>query len=87
MDFHGYPSSLHKCLHPSMDTPQLLESWYHALFWPFAYVPSSVSHVEMTHVVPTHFAYLLVLMLALQMVPLSPSSSYELVLLCTPIFS
>ncbi len=31
VDFHGYPSSLHKCLHPSMDTPQFLESWYHAL--------------------------------------------------------
>ncbi len=26
VDFHGYPSSLHKCPHPSMDAPQPLES-------------------------------------------------------------
>jgi hypothetical protein len=32
VDFHGYPSNLHKCPHPSMDALQPLESWYHALF-------------------------------------------------------
>jgi hypothetical protein len=26
VDFHGYPSILHKCPHSSMDAPQPLES-------------------------------------------------------------
>jgi hypothetical protein len=28
VDFHNYPSNLHNCPHPSVDTPQPLESWY-----------------------------------------------------------
>jgi hypothetical protein len=29
VDFHGCPSNFCRGLHPSMDTPQLIESWYH----------------------------------------------------------
>jgi len=32
VDFHGYPSSFHKCPHLSVDSPQTLESWYHVFF-------------------------------------------------------
>jgi hypothetical protein len=32
VEFHGCPSSLHKCPHPFVNALQPLESWYHALF-------------------------------------------------------
>jgi hypothetical protein len=32
MDFHGYPSNLHKCPHLFMDVPQPLVSWYYVFF-------------------------------------------------------
>ncbi len=32
VDFHGCPSSLHRCFHLSVDALQLLESWYHVFF-------------------------------------------------------
>jgi len=40
VDVHGYPSSLHKCPHPSVDVFQPLETLYHgttdlATFFPF----------------------------------------------------
>jgi hypothetical protein len=40
VDFHGYPSSLHKCPHPSVDAFQPLETLYHGTnnlvtFFPF----------------------------------------------------
>jgi hypothetical protein len=39
VDFHGYPSSLHKCPHQFMDVPHPLESWYHPLFYLFPLFP------------------------------------------------
>jgi hypothetical protein len=65
VDFHGSPSSLHKCPHPLVDAPKPLESWYHVISQPFSILPSYVSPMEMTFVVPLHSTDLLILMLGL----------------------
>ncbi len=48
VDFHGCPSSIHKCPHLSVDALQPLKIWYHVLFDLLPLLPSFVSFVEMT---------------------------------------
>ncbi len=54
VDFNDSPSSLHKCPHPLVDAPQPLKSWCHVISQPFSILPSYVSPIEMTFVVPLH---------------------------------
>jgi hypothetical protein len=85
MDFHCCSSSFHICLLPSMVVPQPLETWYHSPSWSFAFAISYVSLMELVSVMHKHSASLPVLMLALQMVPLSFSSSFGPLPMCFPV--
>lgn len=84
VDFRCYPSSFHICFPLLVGALQPLETQYHAPSWSFAFVLSSIYRVEMTFVVYQHSTYLPIPMLALQMVPLSFSSSFKPLPMCSP---